>query len=530
MASTIADITAQLKLNNANFKRGINQSNKILRGFSKQVGQMKSMLIAAFSVTAVIGTFKKAIASTQETGDKFAIAMQGASEATTQLLASIATGDFSGLIQNMRNAAEAGKEFAAAMDEVADKSRAIRIQTALAQKEIYKLREIATDTSRQDDERIAAYKQILALTSEQIRKEKQMTEEALDANIQRQITRNDLTKEQGELIKNFVINYDQLTGKELEAVRGIEQLRDELKQLERQKLEAPTGGAGFVPMIGQQQDAAEIADRIREINAELQTQLSQLTDQERQYLGINEALNKLTDEERDAIAQLIMDGAKLERKLQSLQNEAVRGVGSIESKAEDATVATDGLIASLNNLDDSWMSQPFQIKGPQFGKNASNVNGIIISDETAKKAQDNLQAITDGLSVDFPEAAEEAMGVGAQVAYMLTSQFDAMGEAIGKAISGVEGAFKDLAMAIMQNLGNILIMAGVSMGFPAGIPLIAAGAAIQLGGGILKGLGDRGAPASVGSTYSGGSVNFRISGKDLVGVMDKQNYSNYMNT
>jgi len=82
----------------------------------------------------------------------------------------------------------------------------------------------------------------------------------------------------------------------------------------------------------------------------------------------------------------------------------------------------------------------------------------------------------------------------------------------------------------MQNLGNILIMAGVSMGFPAGIPLIAAGAAIQLGGGILRGLGDK-TPKMAGNTYAGGNnVNFRISGKDLVGVIDKQNYSNYMNT
>ena len=219
MAATFADLTALLKLNNANFKKGLSQSQKALKGFQKQVGQIKTMLIGAFTVTTAIATFKKAIASTQGTADAFARTMEAARESTTQLLASVATGDFKGLISNMQNAAKAGREYADAMDEVADRSRSIRVQTALAQKNIYKLREIATDTSKKDAERVKAYREILRLTSNQIKAEKQIAEDALDAQIQRQITRNDLTKEQGRLIKEFVMNYEQLTGKELESVR-----------------------------------------------------------------------------------------------------------------------------------------------------------------------------------------------------------------------------------------------------------------------------------------------------------------------
>ncbi|MBG7617699.1 MAG: hypothetical protein IZT57_04950, partial [Chloroflexi bacterium] len=113
----------------------------------------------------------------------------------------------------------------------------------------------------------------------------------------------------------------------------------------------------------------------------------------------------------------------------------------------------------------------------------------------------------------------------------LVNSFDQLGVSIGKALSGAEDALKSLGLAILQNLGNILIMAGFAMG-PAGLPLIIAGAAMQIGGGIFKGLGGGVSPSTaVGNSYSdGGNVNFRISGPDLVGTLQRNAYSQNMNT
>lgn len=521
--ATVADLTAMLKLNNANFKSGLKGAERALNGFKKQVSVIKSSIIGALAIGGAAATFKKAIASTQETNDKFVAAMEAANQATTQLLAAIATGDFSGLIDNMRNAAKAGKEFADAMDEVSDRSRSVRIQTALAEKNIYKLREVATDTARTDAERIVAYKEVLKLTSQQIEAERIIANDALEAQIQKQITRNNLTKEQGQLIKDFVTNYEQLTGSELSSVRNVKTLKSEWERLEKRISQLSQQGVtgDILKQAAVEADAAKL---------KYEKVLGSLSDMELKYWDIDDALNKMTDAERDAIAQLIIDGAKLEQKLQSLQNEAVRGVGSIETKAKNAKKATDGLADSLDNLSDEWMSTPFNTKGIDFGKNATNVGGIIVSDETAKKAQANLQMISDGMAEFSDEAAEEAQSLGATVGYMLVNQFDALGEAIGKAMSGAKDAIKELGIAILQNLGNILIMAGISAGFPAGLPLVIAGAAIQLGGGIFKGLGSGSPDLSRGGAMVGGDVNFRISGKDLVGTLDRQSYANGMNT
>lgn len=116
--------------------------------------------------------------------------------------------------------------------------------------------------------------------------------------------------------------------------------------------------------------------------------------------------------------------------------------------------------------------------------------------------------------------------LGSLVGMSLVSQFDQLGYAIGQFASGAEGAFRSLGDAIMQNLGNILIMMGAQTG---NIPLLLAGIGLQLGGGILRGLGNKGVNAS-SATSGRGEVMFRLQGKDLVGAIDRYNYNNGMNT
>jgi len=113
---------------------------------------------------------------------------------------------------------------------------------------------------------------------------------------------------------------------------------------------------------------------------------------------------------------------------------------------------------------------------------------------------------------------------------MLVNSISSLGQAVGEAIRGVEGAFVDLGKIILENLGNILIMVGMAA-TPIGWGLVAAGAAIQLGGGLLKGLGG----GSNGGNFnldrvSGGEYKMRVEGKDLVTVLGRQNTANNMNT
>jgi hypothetical protein len=132
----------------------------------------------------------------------------------------------------------------------------------------------------------------------------------------------------------------------------------------------------------------------------------------------------------------------------------------------------------------------------------------------------------------FPNIEKAALpteGLAKMIGQNLIMQFDQLGYAIGQFASGAEGAFKSLGETIMQNLGNILIMMAAGMG-PAGLPLLLAGIGLQLGGGILRGLGNNTSGVRNGSGSSGGQVNFRIQGKDLHGTLQRYNDYNLMNT
>ncbi len=507
MAATIADLTAQLKLNNANFKRGLSDSKRSINGFQKNISNMKRLLIGAFTITAAVATFKKAIASTQGTTDNLARNMGAAKEATTALLSSITTGDWGGLINNMRMAAEAGRDYADAMDEVGDHYRSIRIQAALAEKKVLNLRTIATDTAQQDKDRVAAYKEIVSILSTQINKEQKITEQSLQAQIDKLATRNGLTREQGELLKDYVINYDTLTEKELRATEQVKILRDELSKLNREGKSIALG----VATVGADKE------KIKEIEQLIKNRLAMMDEQERKYYEISEAINKFTDEERQAIADTIVQGAALERKLVSLMNEGVRGISSIGKAGKAATTEIKALVNQLDGIE-PWMTKPFPVD--TFKKDSRTASQIGMDAD----ASEVIAALADIAGEDvvgsFDDITESAEKLGTTVGVMLVNQFQSLGYAIGQSLSGVEGSFASLGKSILDNLGSILIMAGLSS-TPIGWGLVIAGAAMQLGSGIFGGLGSS-VNESSASNYSH-NVTFSISGNNLVGVLDNTN-------
>ena len=496
MPSTIADLTAQLKLNNANFKRGLTAAQKSLHHFKGQVNMIKGAIAGAFTVTAAIAAFKKAIASTQESADGFAIAMGGAREATTAMFASIMAGDMGDLAFNMSNAAQAGREYAEAMDEIADKSRAISVQTALIEARTYKLREIATNTAESDDKRIVAYREIAELLGAQIIKEKELADETLQKAIDKQITRNNLTQEQGEMIKDFIVNYDTLTEKELRATRQVQILQETWKDLYKMR---PLQG----PMPQDLKEQMDIAQQ------NIQNRIDMMDEEERAYYDIQEALNKLTDEERDHIASILIEASKLERKLQSLQNEATRGIGAIERKSKDAKKEVEDLNKELATTSDSledWMTQPFWGGNTGIGAAMSLGGG-----EFRETLQELLEA---GPGIE--SITDEADKLNNTV-FALISSFDGLGYAMAGAIDGAEDSFSQLGQSILSNIGGILAASDE-------LWLTILGTGLQIVGGAWDYLDDQGNVVGYSSFTGPGyhNVEFTISGANLYGTLTAQ--------
>ena len=125
------------------------------------------------------------------------------------------------------------------------------------------------------------------------------------------------------------------------------------------------------------------------------------------------------------------------------------------------------------------------------------------------------------------ETGDEAEATSKQIGVMLVNSFDSLGAAVANVVNGMEGAFQKLGQLILQNIGNVLIAAGMAMGLPQGLSLVVAGAAIQFGGGILGGFKSSAGSSSyndawgrsIGLTTEG--IKFRVEGKDLVAALDR---------
>jgi hypothetical protein len=218
----------------------------------------------------------------------------------------------------------------------------------------------------------------------------------------------------------------------------------------------------------------------------------------------------------------------------------IRGVkGKLNASRQEvaaayAKVKTPNAMDPMTAQDDKWVGQRLDWSRDPAGY--TSLEGL-------QAYGDMLSHITDQMD-EWEMEWEEAFGgesfskvekmtlqtekLGKSVGIMLVNSFDQLGVAIGGALNGADDALKQLGETILQNMGNILMMAGFSMG-PAGIPLLIAGAVMQLGSGIIKGLGQS-TPDVVNPGGGSAGVDFRIKGGDLVGVMNRQSYSQNLNT
>ena len=143
--------------------------------------------------------------------------------------------------------------------------------------------------------------------------------------------------------------------------------------------------------------------------------------------------------------------------------------------------------------------------------------------ESLRRRREEMERFRDSLK----ETGVDAEDIGTQIGMTMVNSLDSLGEAFARLKMGAEGALNDLGELLLKNLGNILMMVG--MANPAtGMALVAAGAALQFGSGILSGLGSS-APSGQGANSSG-TVDFRISGNDLVGALQRNNVRNSLVT
>ena len=542
---TVANLTAVLQMNNTKFKKGVQGSQKTLKGFSKQVDKIGGMLAGAFAVSSIVNFGKEVVSLTAKAEGVEAafrnlgspgllVNLQKATRGTVDNLqlmqAAVKAKNFKIPLEQLatyfefatNRAIQTGESVDYLVDSIINgigrKSALVLDNLGISAAELQAEMKLVGDfgqaagniieRSMQDAGDVAS---TLATSLAQISTawtNFKLTIGNNDAitwflrgvkagieDINKLLNRGTNTQAIGEMM-SYVSTLKDKTPEQQQAAlnKKLEEQRQKFMELvdarkEQQKL---IDGSGEETRFRRQQ--IKFAETEIEKIDEKQNYLLDTIRLYEEQLVAAKAVNEVeTDpktfdqwaKENDLIRERIKLQGDLTSSLLESQQAAIKG---IVSKPNDKYKSTMG--GYLYDNDEEWTG----------------------GDEAWEALADNAGGALDGIGA-------QADKLGNQIGMSLVSQFDSLGVAIGQFASGAEDSFKGLGDAIMQNLGNILIMMGAQTG---NIPLLIAGAGLQLGGGFLRGFGSN-ATSQKSSVYSGGNVNFQISGQNLVGVMERQN-------
>jgi len=159
-------IVAALKLMTEDFTKGINSATKqtyLLRksfdGIKDSIKTFAALGVAALGVGGAMETFKKAMQSTDVTGDQYEKMMIQAESVTGVFFRTLANGDWSHFMKNIKDAIKAGKEYAEAMDYIENKTRGNDLTNATDRAKISELK-IQVEKTDNIKEQLRLLKQI----------------------------------------------------------------------------------------------------------------------------------------------------------------------------------------------------------------------------------------------------------------------------------------------------------------------------------------------------------------------------------
>lgn len=352
------DLALKLSADTAELKKGMQEANKSLDSINKNTKNLgRDMSLAFGKIAIAIGAVNTAfkavegtIKSTQTTGDKLEQTLGGIDEGLNYVQRSLANMDFNNFLAGLRNAIEAGKEYKAILDEIADRNRALSIRDARLKRDIAKLDAVIYSNSSTAEQKQAAMleKRILLETHlNQLQATRQM---ALDAEIDRIRKVHNLTEEQAKSVAYLFENYDTITDEgQLNRIKQIIDAQERLNKLQvpvARTSVAPTSYGAVIP-VKESTAMTETKAEIKELQDFLEANLAMLSTTEVAWM---EAYKNITDDVRDRVGSVIKDmyGAESEiyRMFASLERQENRVSGG-SGKVSDGSGAVDSPIIQL---------------------------------------------------------------------------------------------------------------------------------------------------------------------------------------
>jgi hypothetical protein len=358
----LLDLAMKLSADSAELKKGVEESNRQLRTLNKSAQDMSKNITKAFGAVAVafgvvkgaISTFNGAIRSTQATSDLFDKTIGGLSEGMGVLNRAIATMDFSNFIDNIKRAAQAGRDYVEALDEIADRNRALNTRDSKLRLDLARLDGVIFDPGTDPQEKLNAAKQKELLIEEHLQQKMKTRQMLYDAEIERIRKIHNLTEEQAKSIGTLFENYDII--KDSNATQNIDTYRASSSRLS--SAESSLSGMNKIPVRDmapdQRLDFAKRKEALQEEIKQLQKYKAEteatLTAVERAWMI---AFDSITDSVRDDITKSISEIYTAEAELLTQRNQALRQQGRLEKKVSDPTETISKekeLVGELNVL------------------------------------------------------------------------------------------------------------------------------------------------------------------------------------
>ena len=502
---TLTTLTAVLQMNNSKFKKGLTGSQKALKGFQKQVKAVGGMIAGAFAVSAIVSFGREAV--------QLAAKMQGVQSAFDKL-------NDPNLLSNLR-AATRGM-----VSDLELMRQAVRAQNfAIPLEDLATYFEFATKRSIETGESVDY---LVNSIIDGIGRKSTLVMDNLGISsvaLQNEIKKTgDFAIAAGNLIKQGIGEMGEVADTAIVKMVAAQATWDNFKAKAGEKILTVaanniTDFRARLELLGN--DGVDILTKLWAATSGEMDAVISLAEQWREY---NKAMEKTPVVVKDIVWQYRegiesgIDWLKVNKEIydQWLKENAIiqQQIALKQSLLDINTKLRQDAEARLKALGETAETfAPVQETGDMWGALTDN-DEVFEGTEAWEKYAEGIEG-----------ADTAATNLGKTIGMTLANQFGQLGEAVGKFVRGAEGAFADLGNMIAQNLGNILMMAGFST---ANWGLVAAGAAIQFGGGLLRGLGST-APSGQGANSSG-TVDFRISGNDLVGALQRNNVRNSLVT
>lgn len=207
-ANTAADLlsarASQASDNVGKLKNAAGKAAESASTMGDTFARVGGIIAGVFAADKLMDFGKAVIDSTDKTGDAYEATMQAMSEANGYFMRSIATMDFTNLLDGMSKAADAGKQYAESLDDIGDRQRALGIQKDDLEVQIAQQRIIAKNKQLDIQTRKAAVDEIIRLQTMQFAKTKLLADDELNTELTLAASRSGLRKETlADLVKNY---------------------------------------------------------------------------------------------------------------------------------------------------------------------------------------------------------------------------------------------------------------------------------------------------------------------------------------